>query len=395
MALFYLINNVKVGTHQMVAGSLVNDAVEDAATMRACGGVLCPSSNAAVAAAAAIAQSMRARGQELSEIADVMQAAYEQQAGADELRLDGTTQMTAAFAWAATAATAGMSQAAKTTVGTGVAMAVRAQAATAIGAGANVGGALTVGGGNTSGGVGSNTGGATTVDTGAGATANGELNFATGGVTRLTLAGVGTTLTWAATVATIGMGQTNLGAGGTAAAWALTAQRSAVNGGANIGGDFAGAAGSAANNGTGIATGGAMVVNGGDAAQTANGVVVTTGGDATFRAGNATGFGAGAGGATVGGNLNLAAGNAATGLTNTGGNAILASGAGATAVGTVTVRTGGVGGTVCFTADATGIGFYAHATVAQQTVIGAKVDTVAGNLVVALAALGLIINNTT
>ncbi len=75
MAKFYLINNVRVGSSQLFAGSLIDDAFENAAAIRLAGGVLVPSSNGAVAAASAIAQKARKRGAPFIVLAEIMEAA--------------------------------------------------------------------------------------------------------------------------------------------------------------------------------------------------------------------------------------------------------------------------------------------------------------------------------
>jgi hypothetical protein len=53
MAQWILMNNVRAGTSTMRAGSVVDDAVENLAAIRASGGVLLPASDATLAAAAA------------------------------------------------------------------------------------------------------------------------------------------------------------------------------------------------------------------------------------------------------------------------------------------------------------------------------------------------------
>ncbi len=75
MSTFYLINNIRVGSYRLYAGSLVNDAYELLAPIRAAGGVLVASSNARVAAAAVLAQKFRKRGAPILELAEVMEAA--------------------------------------------------------------------------------------------------------------------------------------------------------------------------------------------------------------------------------------------------------------------------------------------------------------------------------
>lgn len=72
-----------------------------------------------------------------------------------------------------------------------------------------------------------------------------------------------------------------------------------------------------------------------------------------------------------------------TGVTSTGGGLDLKSGTGTSADGAVKIKTGT---TLRFTADATGIGFYGHASVALQT----GVAVTAGGIHAALVALGLI-----
>ena len=79
MAIWYLINTTNVGTNRIVAGTRIDDAQEDAASLRAAGGLLVSSSYATVVAAAAIAQSMRARGDDQEKIDAVMSASLESQ----------------------------------------------------------------------------------------------------------------------------------------------------------------------------------------------------------------------------------------------------------------------------------------------------------------------------
>lgn len=75
MAKFYLVNNVRVGSRQLYAGDLVNDALDDVRKIREVGGVLVPDSNGQVASAAVVAQSFRRRGSSLNELSEIMQGA--------------------------------------------------------------------------------------------------------------------------------------------------------------------------------------------------------------------------------------------------------------------------------------------------------------------------------
>jgi hypothetical protein len=77
MSLFFLMNNVTVKNSRLLAGTQVNDATDDAAAIRAAGGVLWPNGDAVVAAAAAIAQGLKLRGGAVDEaqLAAIMEAA--------------------------------------------------------------------------------------------------------------------------------------------------------------------------------------------------------------------------------------------------------------------------------------------------------------------------------
>jgi len=78
MSTFYLINPVTVGGNQMLPGDLIDDAVENAAAIRAAGGLLWPSSDAIVAAAAATAQNAhRFRGANEAALESIMQTAVQ------------------------------------------------------------------------------------------------------------------------------------------------------------------------------------------------------------------------------------------------------------------------------------------------------------------------------
>lgn len=77
MSKFFLLNNVRVGTTSLYAGSLIDDAFEDVAKMRASGAVLITNTNGPVAAAAALAQKFRKRGAPPSELAELMQSALD------------------------------------------------------------------------------------------------------------------------------------------------------------------------------------------------------------------------------------------------------------------------------------------------------------------------------
>lgn len=61
MATYYVLNTTIVATNKYFAGDLVDDAVDSTSTIAAAGAVLWPSSDATVAAQAAIVQSKRAK----------------------------------------------------------------------------------------------------------------------------------------------------------------------------------------------------------------------------------------------------------------------------------------------------------------------------------------------
>ncbi len=75
MATFFLINNIRIGSQKLYAGSLIDDGNRDVRKIRGAGGVLIPSSNASIAAAATLAQKMRRRGVPEQALSDVMEAA--------------------------------------------------------------------------------------------------------------------------------------------------------------------------------------------------------------------------------------------------------------------------------------------------------------------------------
>lgn len=62
MALFWLMNNVRVGTNQLYAGSSIDDSVEDTTAIASAGGVLFAQGTSAVDDAAVQAQSVRKSG---------------------------------------------------------------------------------------------------------------------------------------------------------------------------------------------------------------------------------------------------------------------------------------------------------------------------------------------
>lgn len=74
MATFYLLNSLYVGANFLAAGTLIDDAVDNVANIKASGGALAPSSNPVVAAAALIAQGMKLRGQSPDLLTDIMGA---------------------------------------------------------------------------------------------------------------------------------------------------------------------------------------------------------------------------------------------------------------------------------------------------------------------------------
>jgi len=77
MATWILVNNIQVGTDRLIAGSLIDDAQEDATAIRNAGGLLITSSNVPVAAAAALAQAAKLRGDDPAACAAIMQAGLE------------------------------------------------------------------------------------------------------------------------------------------------------------------------------------------------------------------------------------------------------------------------------------------------------------------------------
>lgn len=78
MAKFFLINSVSVGGLSFIAGSEIDDTVDDKVAIQNAGGVLWPSSNTVIAAAAAKAQQARLnRGANEQVCNDIMQAALD------------------------------------------------------------------------------------------------------------------------------------------------------------------------------------------------------------------------------------------------------------------------------------------------------------------------------
>lgn len=78
MATFYLINTTIVGTQKMLPGQLVDDALTDATKITNAGGVLWPSADATVAAAAAKAQAAhKLRGASEADMESIMNAAVD------------------------------------------------------------------------------------------------------------------------------------------------------------------------------------------------------------------------------------------------------------------------------------------------------------------------------
>lgn len=75
MATYYLMNNVQVGTNFMYAGTLIDSLNDDVAGIQDAGGQLVDSSEPTVAAAAAVAQSLRKRGADPIRVQSVMVAA--------------------------------------------------------------------------------------------------------------------------------------------------------------------------------------------------------------------------------------------------------------------------------------------------------------------------------
>lgn len=77
MAQFYLLNCVLQFQHQRFAGELVDSTAENVALLQQCGGVLADAGNAAVAAAAALAQAARLQGKPLSYLNSIMLGALQ------------------------------------------------------------------------------------------------------------------------------------------------------------------------------------------------------------------------------------------------------------------------------------------------------------------------------
>lgn len=75
MATFYLINNIRLGSRQLYAGQLINDAQVDVSKIRGAGGVIVRTTHQRVADAAAIAQKARRRGVPPLVLAELMEAA--------------------------------------------------------------------------------------------------------------------------------------------------------------------------------------------------------------------------------------------------------------------------------------------------------------------------------
>lgn len=77
MALWYLLNNVRVGTTLISAGSLLNDAFEDVAEIEAAGGRVVADTTPGVAAGAVLAQNAKRRGASPDELESLMNAAID------------------------------------------------------------------------------------------------------------------------------------------------------------------------------------------------------------------------------------------------------------------------------------------------------------------------------
>lgn len=86
MSQFFLINRVKIattgGVHTYSPGALIDDAQDPVSSIQAAGGVLYPSTDATIAAAALIAQALVARGQ-YQDAAFTMAAAAAQSSTSD------------------------------------------------------------------------------------------------------------------------------------------------------------------------------------------------------------------------------------------------------------------------------------------------------------------------
>jgi hypothetical protein len=78
MSTYYLLNSVRIGTHTLRPGTLLNSLVEDTAAIAAAGGALWPSADANVAAAALVAQQRARAGAFDGELAAIMVAASTQ-----------------------------------------------------------------------------------------------------------------------------------------------------------------------------------------------------------------------------------------------------------------------------------------------------------------------------
>jgi hypothetical protein len=75
MAKFYLINNVIVGASRFLAGTLLDDTLDPVASVITAGGVVLPSTNAVVAAAAVKALEAKLKGAAEIDLQSIMQSA--------------------------------------------------------------------------------------------------------------------------------------------------------------------------------------------------------------------------------------------------------------------------------------------------------------------------------
>lgn len=86
MTLYYLMNNIRVGSTVLYAGTQIDDTAEDAAKIRNAGGALLLTTTPGLAAGAALAQSRRKQGAPPEELESIMNGAIEVQQQANPQR---------------------------------------------------------------------------------------------------------------------------------------------------------------------------------------------------------------------------------------------------------------------------------------------------------------------
>jgi hypothetical protein len=95
MALWYLLNNIRIGTTIIAAGTLIDDAVEDATAIEAAGGRLVPNTTPGIAEAAQLAQDAKRRGAPPEQLEALMNAAIDDaQQSSIVSEQSGTTSLT-------------------------------------------------------------------------------------------------------------------------------------------------------------------------------------------------------------------------------------------------------------------------------------------------------------